>query len=191
MSQCQIVVWGYKHSISAAALPPGADLQIFMRSLKLVEIPLARGASSKGVETIAIAAGDSIPNMSLQTSPILCRRDENGVFRSAVKKVCVDDIFDAASSVESTALQALLPVSGCRSFIEACISLAEFVRVGLPNTRALTAAVTSLARPSRLRQLILHEVRVVLDLVCSRISAVFWNKRVGALRRRCLNLPVG
>ena len=134
MSLCQIVVWGYKHSISAAALPPGADLQIFMRSLKLVEIPLARGANSKGVETIAIAAGDSIPNMSLQTSPILCRRDENGVFRSAVKKVCVDDIFDAASSVESTALQALLPVSGCRSFIEACISLADFVRVGLPNT---------------------------------------------------------
>jgi hypothetical protein len=144
MSQFQIVVWGYKPSTSAAALPPGADLQIFMRSLKLVEIPLARGANSKGVETIAIAAGDSIPNMSLQTSPILCRRDEHGVYRSAVKKVCVDDIFDAASSVESTALQALLPVSGCRSFIEVCISLAEFVKVGLPNTRALTAAVTSL-----------------------------------------------
>ena len=102
-------------------------------------------------EEIAIAAGDSIPYMSMQTSPILCRCDEHGVYRSAVKKVCVDDIFDAASSVESTALQALLPVSGCGSFIEACISLADFVRVGLPNTRALTAAVTSLPRPSRLR----------------------------------------
>ena len=109
----------------------------------MVEIPVSRGANAKGVETVAIAAGDSLSDMSLQACPLLCRFDD-GVYRSAVKKVRVDDIYDVASLVQPTTLQALLPVSGCRSFLEACISLAEYVKKDLPSTRALTAAVASL-----------------------------------------------
>ena len=143
MSQGHILLWSWKRSTPAAALPVGADFETFSSSLKMVEIPVSRGANAQRAETVAIAAGDSLSDMSLQSCPMLCRFDD-GVYRSAVMKVRVDDIYDVASSVQPTTLQALLPVSGCRSFLEACISLAEFVKKVLPSTRALTAAVASL-----------------------------------------------
>ena len=152
MSQGQILVWGWKPSTQAAeALPRGANFVMFSLSLKLVEIPLSQGACAKGVEYVGIAVPSSFPDMSLEAEPILCRND-HGVYRSALKKVPLKNIYDAASSQEPTPVRELLSVSGCESFIEACIVLAEIVKPGLPRDRALTAAVTSLREALAIRR---------------------------------------
>ena len=112
-----LVVWSWKETSHARQLPPDANHSVFDGSLKLVEISISCGAHKSRKETVAIAAGASSPGLSVEDGPVLCRLD-GCVHRSAVKKVRVSDIYDAASWVQPSTLQELLSVSGCKSFLE-------------------------------------------------------------------------
>ena len=138
----QILLWGWKAKPHFSDLPRGFNPSVFRDSLKLVEIPLAQGASVN-CGTVGICAGESFPDLTVADAPILCRYEE-GVARSALRKVSVPHVFANASNVRPTQLRDLLEIPGISEFLEVSIALGNFLKAPEVRNRRITAQISAL-----------------------------------------------